>query len=601
MSGIAAILRIRSFTILGSCCLLLSSAFGCSAAVEDTASQEQALSTTVSFQDGQLPTTSYSGTRDTMLDGGSQSTNNGSDSSLSVAGDDQLESLLSWDVSGTVPTNAVVTAASITLQVSDKSEETFSFYEAKAAWNESKATWKVYDSSKNWQVSGGTGASDRGTTVLGQFSADPTGSYTIHLNAAGIALVQAWAQSPSGNHGLFLVGPSTTNRLEFRSSEYGTKAQRPKLTVTWTTSSGGSGGAGAGGAGGAGAAGSAGATGGAAGNGGSAGSGGGELTLDPTPGNYKQTCDGSLGVMLDATHFLDGNDEEQGLRVYTRGANAAPLESIDISSKIGLSTSDEADLEDAARVGNRIYVVSSHGRDKNGNLERQRYRFFAMDVSGTVPNISLSVPGYTSTLLDSMLVSSNWVTPNSSVISTLNTAAHLSDSEDSNLAPKVNGTNIEGLAWVPTAARPNQLIFGFRNPSQGTSAILVSLLNADAVLGGATPSFGEAILLDLGGLRVRAMTWSALHHAVLLLAGPKDGGGPFRMYKWSGAPSDAAIAVQDLTSAPSDSGPEAIIVYENTRDVQVLFDQGDHLISGTVCKDKSSSSQFFSDVIVHVP
>jgi hypothetical protein len=26
-----------------------------------------------------------------------------------------------------------------------------------------------------------------------------------------------------------------------------------------------------------------------------------------------------------------------------------------------------------------------------------------------------------------------------------------------------------------------------------------------------------------------------------------------------------------------------------------------HLISGTVCKDKSSSSQFFSDQIVHVP
>jgi hypothetical protein len=42
-------------------------------------------------------------------------------------------------------------------------------------------------------------------------------------------------------------------------------------------------------------------------------------------------------------------------------------------------------------------------------------------------------------------------------------------------------------------------------------------------------------------------------------------------------------------------------VYDNTRDVQVLFDQGDHLISGTVCKDKSASSQFFSDVIVHVP
>lgn len=127
------------------------------------------------------------------------------------------------------------------------------------------------------------------------------------------------------------------------------------------------------------------------------------------------------------------------------------------------------------------------------------------------------------------------------------------------------------------------------------------MLNADAVLSGSKPSFGEAILLDLGGLRVRAMTWSPLHHAVLMLAGPKDVGGPFRLYKWSGAVTDAAVAVQDITNAPSDSSPEAIVVYDNTRDIQILFDQGDHLISGTACKDKSASSQFFSDTIVHVP
>ena len=92
------------------------------------------------------------------------------------------------------------------------------------------------------------------------------------------------------------------------------------------------GGAGAGGIGGAGgrgggagssggsAAGSSGG-GGAGATGGAAGSG--EITLDPTPGSYKQTCDGSMGVMIDATHFLDGNDEEQGMRLYTRGDDAA--------------------------------------------------------------------------------------------------------------------------------------------------------------------------------------------------------------------------------------------------------------------------------------
>jgi Protein of unknown function (DUF3616) len=331
-------------------------------------------------------------------------------------------------------------------------------------------------------------------------------------------------------------------------------------------------------------------------------SGSAEITLDPTPGTYTQTCDGSLGVMLDATHFLDGNDEEQGMRVYTRGANAAPLQTIDISTQIGLSRSDEADFEDAARVGNRIYVMASHGRDKNGNLERSRYRFVGMDVSGTVPNISLEVAGYTTTLLDAMLTPANWVTPNTSLIATLNTAADLSEATDADLAPKVDGTNIEGLAWVPTTARPKQLLIGFRNPTQGADAILISLLNADAVLTGSMPSFGEAILLDLGGLRARALTWSALHDAVLMIGGPKDGSnGPYRLYKWSGAAADAPVAVQDITNAPTDAAPEALIMYDNTRDVQILFDQGDYSISGTACKDKSASSQFFTDTIVHVP
>ncbi|HEY4105957.1 MAG TPA: hypothetical protein VGM44_18780, partial [Polyangiaceae bacterium] len=243
----------------------------------------------------------------------------------------------------------------------------------------------------------------------------------------------------------------------------------------------------------------------------------------------------------------------------------------------------------------------SHGRNKNGKLERSRYRFFAVDVSGSAPNIAISVPGYTSTLLDDLLDASNWVTPNTTVISTLNAAANLGTSTDADLAPKVDGSNIEGLAWVPTAARPKQLVLGFRNPSQGNDAILISLLNADAVLGGAKPSFGEAVLLDLEGLRVRALTWSKIHNAVLLIAGPKDVGGPFRLFEWNGAPADAAKPVQDLTDVPTDSAPEAIVVYENTRDIQVLYDQGEHLIDDTPCKDSSDFDQFFSDVIVHVP
>jgi hypothetical protein len=306
--------------------------------------------------------------------------------------------------------------------------------------------------------------------------------------------------------------------------------------------------------------------------------------------------------MIDATHFLDGDDEEQGMRVYTRGVTGDPLKTIDVSSMVGLATDDESDFEDAARVGDRVYVITSHGRNKNGKLERARYRFLGMDIAGTSPGITLTVPGYTTQLLDQMVVAGNWATPNSTVIATLTASSGLGRSTDPTLAPLAGGTNIEGLAWAPTAARPNQLLIGFRSPAQGSSAVVVSLLNAPAVLTGATAQFGEAALLDLGGLGIRAMAWSPLHAAVLLIAGPRDdSAGPFRLYKWSGAPADAAVAVQDITGVPSTSAPESIVVYPNTRDVQILFDQGDHDVGGDPCKDADTSDKSFGDVIIHVP
>jgi hypothetical protein len=329
--------------------------------------------------------------------------------------------------------------------------------------------------------------------------------------------------------------------------------------------------------------------------------GGGEITLDPTPGNYQGTCDGSLAVALDATHFLDGNDEDQTFAVFTRGKNGAAEQTLDISSLIGLTSSDEADLEDAVLIGTRLYGISSHGRSKKGKLERARYRFFGLDLSGSSPNLSIQAAGFSSTLLDDMLDASNWVTPDSAIITLLNSTSQLGQDKVANLAPKVDGTNIEGMTQLPNADYPGQLVIGFRNPHASSDAILVTLRNADAVLGGAKASFGEAIQLDLGGLGVRSLAWSSMHDAVLILAGPKDGGnGPFRLFRWSGKVGEAATLVQDLT-APSDSAPEAIVLFPNTHDVQITFDQGDHIIGSAVCKDNAVADKFFGDVIIHVP
>ena len=265
------------------------------------------------------------------------------------------------------------------------------------------------------------------------------------------------------------VGRQRWRRCSARAVVAAAAARRGRRAAAVAGGTTGGGGAGLGGGGGA-LAGSGGNGGGAgssaSGRGGSAGTAGaagtGEITLDPTPGNYKQICDGSLGVMIDATHFLDGNDEEQGMRVYTRGANANPVKTIDISSMLGLSTDDEADFEDAARIGNRVYVIESHGRNKDGQLDRARYRFFGMDVAGTSPSITLTVPGYTTKLLDQMLVAADWATPNTTVIATLTAKSNLGTSTDASLAPLAGGTTsrarlgADRVAAEPAADRLSQ-------------------------------------------------------------------------------------------------------------------------------------------------
>src|SRR5262249_52126067 len=143
------------------------------------------------------------------------------------------------------------------------------------------------------------------------------------------------------------------------------------------------------------------------------------VTLDPTPGTYQATCDGSVGVYIDADHFLDGNDENQGLRIYKRGATATPVQTFDASEAAGLDTGDEADLEDAARIGDRVYVIGSHGRNKDGELSPARYRFFGLDLSGSVPSVAFAPAGSTDKLLEQMLVAGNWTTPNTTIISLL--------------------------------------------------------------------------------------------------------------------------------------------------------------------------------------
>src|SRR5205823_2029030 len=83
------------------------------------------------------------------------------------------------------------------------------------------------------EIPGAKGTSDRGTTVVGTITAPTTGPRTISLNAAGIALVRSWINSPSTNNGILIGNPTVTDGMAFGSKEAPTALNRPKLTVTY--------------------------------------------------------------------------------------------------------------------------------------------------------------------------------------------------------------------------------------------------------------------------------------------------------------------------------------------------------------------------------
>ena len=199
--------------------------------ITDNNGGEDSTAQTVAVTDSSGPVTielqqglnSYTGAEDTYVASSKTTTNYGSETTILADGSDrtygELISLLKWDVSS-IPAGATVTAASITLQVFDATNNAYNLWEMLANWSESTATWSNADPDSN--------SGDN----IGSFSPTSTGSYTITLNADGIALVQSWVDG-SANYGITIQSASTTNGIDMRSSEYGTQAQRPMLTVTY--------------------------------------------------------------------------------------------------------------------------------------------------------------------------------------------------------------------------------------------------------------------------------------------------------------------------------------------------------------------------------
>jgi len=317
--------------------------------------------------------------------------------------------------------------------------------------------------------------------------------------------------------------------------------------------------------------------------------------LDAAPGTYRGACDGSAAVPLDATHFISFSDSDDHVRVYTRGATAAPDADYDLTAAFD-GAGNPAVLEDAARIGDRIYVIGSHDRTSDGDQRPARFRLAAFDLVAGVPELA----GMGTRLVNDMLDASRWTSPPSDVIATLAAATRLDQPTVPELAPKLSGLSIEGLARAPTLRAPSRLLIGLRNPRPHDHALVIELLNPVDVVDNNPARLGGAIELDLGGLGILAMTWSETLREVLLIAGPHDDAeGPYQLYRWSGQAGDLPYLITNLTVPPS-AHPEAIVTYPNTTDMQILFDADNLAINGVPCELAEPTVRQFSDVIVRM-
>ena len=192
--------------------------------------------TTLVFQNGVTPTASYMGARDTYLSEQQPDTNTGSNVDLLVDGDDpggsglDKASLMAWDVSS-IPAGSIVESVSVIIEVTNPTQSLYSFRETLRNWQEDQATWNEYASGAAWSLPGGLGGGDRGATVLGQATANTTGTKITTLNADGVALVQAWVDGAVPNFGVILSDTSSGDGLDFWSGDAPIATNHPRLSI----------------------------------------------------------------------------------------------------------------------------------------------------------------------------------------------------------------------------------------------------------------------------------------------------------------------------------------------------------------------------------
>jgi hypothetical protein len=297
---------------------------------------------------------------------------------------------------------------------------------------------------------------------------------------------------------------------------------------------------------------------------------------------FRGASDASAAVAVTDNMFVVADDENNILRLYDINKAGNPVGSIDMTSFLDIEPDHpEADIEAATKVGQRIYWITSHGRNRDGKLRPNRYRFFATDLLAENENLRLRPAGKPYQNLANELLK----TPASRRLGldkATQFGVELKKKDREKLAPKKEGLNIEGLCASPDGGT---LYIGLRNPRHKdkqdgrAKAIVIPLLNPNQIIeNGEKPIFGELMLWDLKGLGIRGMEYSFFHKTFFIIAGGPDGDEGFALYRWSGRPDSQPELQRKLNLGKSKFSPETLIPFDRSGRLLMLSDDGTILV-----------------------
>lgn len=280
-------------------------------------------------------------------------------------------------------------------------------------------------------------------------------------------------------------------------------------------------------------------------------------TVAPTPVLHESLPDGSAGISSGAGHFIGACDENNLLRLFAIDGKGASKVLLDLNPLLEFKPKNEdefreCDIEGAARVGNRIYWIGSHGTNRKGDERKERQVLFATEVSGEGEATTLKLAGK----------------PCKDLLAAFSKLEKHDLAAAAKIKPEAGGLNIESLC-----VQGETLLIGFRSPVPDEGALIVPLTNPRAVIEeGVAPSLGAAFTLELGGRGVRDMApWN---DRFLIIAGDyRDNGKPSGLYSWSGDPEAKPV---ELAVNFESLNPEAVMVHGECKDavVRILSDDG---------------------------